>query len=60
MEQTIEYEKELLTFYSCHLGWWDDEEEPFKQQVDTLLAHVHKDNPFFLLGDFNNDAHRRT
>jgi maltose 6'-phosphate phosphatase len=56
---TIEYEKELLTFYSCHLGWWDDEEEPFKQQVDTLLAHVHKDNPFFLLGDFNNDAHRQ-
>jgi maltose 6'-phosphate phosphatase len=47
---------ELVSFYSCHLGWWGDEEEPFKKQVDTLSEFVQEDETFFLMGDFNNDA----
>lgn len=52
----INYNNKLISFYSCHMGWWQDEEEPFKYQVDTLIQHVSKDELFFLLGDFNNSA----
>lgn len=45
-----------LSFYSCHMGWWMDEEEPFKQQADRLLQQVKSDSPVFLMGDFNNSA----
>ncbi|WP_299741664.1 endonuclease/exonuclease/phosphatase family protein [Rossellomorea sp. y25] len=53
---TISYEGKPLTFYSCHLGWWTDEEEPFKFQVDSLIEQVTTEFPFFLMGDFNNNA----
>lgn len=45
-----------LSFYSCHMGWWMDEEEPFKQQADRLFQQVKADAPVFLMGDFNNSA----
>lgn len=45
-----------LSFYSCHMGWWTDEEEPFKLQADSLLQQAKKDAPLFLMGDFNNSA----
>lgn len=57
---TIIYDKELISFYSCHLGWWEDEEEPFKNQFDRLYNFVSKDEKFFLMGDFNNAAHLRS
>ncbi len=53
---TINYNNKPLSFYSCHMGWWHDEQEPFKNQVDTLLQLVNRDQSFFLMGDFNNDA----
>ncbi|MED4227278.1 endonuclease/exonuclease/phosphatase family protein [Neobacillus cucumis] len=53
---TILYEEKPYTFYSCHMGWWHDEEEPFKVQVDKLLKEMNWDEQFFLMGDFNNDA----
>ncbi|PFA66687.1 endonuclease [Bacillus sp. AFS015802] len=53
---TISYEGKPLTFYSCHLGWWTDEEEPFTFQVDSLMEQVTPESPFFLMGDFNNNA----
>ncbi|WGG46227.1 endonuclease/exonuclease/phosphatase family protein [Rossellomorea sp. DA94] len=53
---TISYHGKPLTFYSCHLGWWTDEEEPFKYQVDSLMEQVTPESPFFLMGDFNNNA----
>ncbi|MGD6816441.1 endonuclease/exonuclease/phosphatase family protein [Metabacillus sp. 113a] len=56
---TAEAEGELISFYSCHLGWWDDAEEPFKEQAMSLLRQVHKEHRFFLMGDFNNNAHIR-
>ncbi|MBD8069916.1 endonuclease/exonuclease/phosphatase family protein [Bacillus sp. PS06] len=56
---TIRFQHELLTFYSCHTGWWEDEEEPFKEQFDRLYQVAAKDGTFFLMGDFNNAAHIR-
>ncbi|RAS76109.1 endonuclease/exonuclease/phosphatase family protein [Priestia endophytica] len=53
---TITYNNNPISFYSCHMGWWHDEEEPFKNQADNLLQHVNKDETFFLMGDFNNNA----
>jgi maltose 6'-phosphate phosphatase len=53
---TISYHGNPLTFYSCHLGWWTDDEEPFKYQVDSLMEQVTPESPFFLMGDFNNNA----
>ncbi|MGR3762795.1 endonuclease/exonuclease/phosphatase family protein [Rossellomorea sp. NS-SX7] len=56
---TISYNGRPLTFYSCHLGWWQDEEEPFKFQVDSLMEQITAESPAFLMGDFNNNAHVR-
>ncbi|MBW3112729.1 endonuclease/exonuclease/phosphatase family protein [Bacillus sp. MCCB 382] len=53
---TISYKGKTFTFYSCHLGWWTDDEEPFQFQVDSLMEQVTPQSPFFLMGDFNNNA----
>jgi maltose 6'-phosphate phosphatase len=53
---TIEYNEKQFTFYSCHMGWWHDDEEPFKDQVKVLLQKINKESTVFLMGDFNNDA----
>lgn len=45
--------------YSCHLGWWDDDEEPVRYQLDELIRRVEDDDRAILLGDFNNDAFTR-
>lgn len=52
----IHYHGRPISFYSCHLGWWGDDKEPYTKQVDELLAHAPNDHLFFLMGDFNNDA----
>jgi maltose 6'-phosphate phosphatase len=56
---TIEVKGKPFTFYSCHLGWWHDEEEPFTEQFDQLLSYANKHDHFFLMGDFNNNAYVR-
>ncbi|MCY6369300.1 endonuclease/exonuclease/phosphatase family protein [Clostridium ganghwense] len=53
---SINIDGQLMDFYSCHLGWWIDEEEPFKNQVDCLFKNIAFDKPTFLMGDFNNNA----
>ncbi|MBU7592928.1 endonuclease/exonuclease/phosphatase family protein [Metabacillus halosaccharovorans] len=53
----IRMEDDTFSFYSCHLGWWGDEEEPFKQQIDALCDKANGNKKYFLMGDFNNDAH---
>ncbi|UPO89921.1 endonuclease/exonuclease/phosphatase family protein [Niallia sp. Man26] len=52
----ISYDNQPISFYSCHLGWWHDEEEPFINQVDSLLNCIPKEDRFYLMGDFNNNA----
>lgn len=53
---TTEYSEKLIDVYSCHLGWWDDEAEPFKAQWEILYNNLRKDRLSLLLGDFNNNA----
>lgn len=52
----IEYNGKPVSFYSCHLGWWEDEEEPFQQQLDSLLQQTRQETLTFWMGDFNNNA----
>lgn len=42
-------------FYSAHMGWWADKEEPFMVQMDQIENHLvpSKEN-IFLMGDFNS------
>ncbi len=45
-------------FYSVHLGWWDDTEEPFAAQWRRLNAHMRKRERAFLMGDFNSPSEK--
>ena len=56
---TVEYNGKLIDFYSCHLWWWHDEEEPFKEQFKRLNESINSNRQTFLLGDFNNNANVR-
>lgn len=51
----ISYNDRELDFYSCHIGWWNDEEEPFKNQIDNIMKRVNETTAF-IMGDFNNNA----
>lgn len=49
-------------FYTMHMGWWQDEEEPFKDQWRVLnrhLAPVSRMHRIWLMGDFNAPAEIR-
>lgn len=54
---TIEIKKELIDFYSCHMGWWKDESEPFKLHLDNLVKKINTERQSFIMGDFNNNAY---
>ena len=56
VKATILYHEEEIDVYSCHLGWWNDEEEPCKAQLDKLNAQLSKKNRSFMMGDFNNNG----
>ncbi len=49
---------EDLWFYTVHMGWWDDEEEPFLTQWETLNARLAEkgrmEKTVWLMGDFNS------
>lgn len=57
VKATIDYKGTWIDFYSCHLGWWHDLDEPAKKQIDALQAHLNPTRQSFIMGDFNNDAH---
>ena len=43
-------------FYTVHMGWWEDEEEPFSDQWEKLNAHLSEKaakEKIWLMGDFN-------
>lgn len=50
------YNDKDINLYSCHLGWYLDNEEPFKYQFDTLAKDIDKNGYSFIMGDFNNSA----
>ena len=44
-------------FYTTHMGWWKDEEEPFEAQLELLneqLSRKMKAGSVWLMGDFNS------
>ncbi|WP_297630444.1 endonuclease/exonuclease/phosphatase family protein [uncultured Clostridium sp.] len=43
--------------YSCHLGWFNDDEEPFEVQCENLANKIkERKKKAILMGDFNNNA----
>lgn len=50
----ININNEEISFFSCHLGWWNDEHESFKGQANNLIKKINKKS--FVMGDFNNNA----
>lgn len=56
VKSKISYKDKIINFYSCHLGWWNDLEEPFDYQVDNLLKKSEPNEYSFFMGDFNNNA----
>lgn len=49
-----------MWFYSVHMGWWEDEEEPFSSHWDrageVMKAQGSMDVPIWVMGDFNSPA----
>ena len=45
-------------FWSLHTGWWEDAEEPFREQWRRLLSLLPRDSDVWLMGDFNQPAER--
>lgn len=47
-----------ISLYTCHLGWWDDEDESYTSKVNRLMKKAETDrHPLILLGDFNVADH---
>lgn len=46
-------------FYTAHMGWWEDEEEPFLnqwQELEKRLKGPREQGTVWLMGDFNSPA----
>lgn len=45
-------------FFSLHMGWWQDGEEPFARQWECLTSRLATlpPEPVWLMGDFNSPA----
>lgn len=47
-------------FYSVHMGWWNDGEEPFRNQWDKIVDQLGKKKGIvFVMGDFNSPSEQR-
>ena len=49
-------------FYTVHMGWWNDEEDPFPNQWERFEKHLQLKSfsyNIWLLGDFNSPAEVR-
>ncbi len=47
-------------FCSAHLGWFEDTDEPYSHQLNSINAHLDpkSDDEIYLMGDFNAPSHR--
>ena len=47
-------------FFTVHMGWWNDEEEPFAEQWSCMQKALnnpkYQDGTIWLMGDFNSQA----
>ncbi len=46
-------------FFSVHYGWWDDAEEPFREQWIRTAKYMTRYDSVWLMGDFNAPAEVR-
>lgn len=46
-------------YYTVHMGWWDDEDEPFKNQWDKAEDALKEEKKVWVMGDFNSPAQVR-
>ena len=46
-------------FYTTHMGWWQDPEEPFSLQWQNTLSHLDGVEDVVIAGDFNSPAEVR-
>lgn len=46
-------------YYSVHLGWWDDKDDPFQMQWQRLDENVKNEGTVWIMGDFNSPAEVR-
>ncbi len=46
-------------FFSVHYGWWEDEEESFREQWHKTASYLSGGGRIWLMGDFNNPAEVR-
>lgn len=56
LKLTIDFNNQDIDIFSCHLGFWHDQEEPAKEQFVRLIEATQQDRLTFLMGDFNTDA----
>ncbi|MCC8026831.1 MAG: endonuclease/exonuclease/phosphatase family protein [Clostridium sp.] len=56
---TAETEQGIQEFYTVHMGWWDDGQEPFFKQWNRISRELKAPSPapVWLMGDFNSPAH---
>lgn len=59
IKASLIYNDEEITVCTCHLGWWEDEQEPLKNQIDKVSKFIQDDKKCILLGDFNSEAEKR-
>ena len=45
-------------FFSVHMGWWNDKEDPFQKQWDVIEEHMknYLSEEVYLMGDFNSPS----
>lgn len=56
----IRAEGQRAWFACTHMGWWQDEDEPFARQMDRLQESLSgKTGDIYLMGDFNSPANER-
>lgn len=55
---TVDFDGTRCRFFSLHMGWWKDEDEPFAGQWERLSGYLRSlpGDVCFLMGDFNSPA----
>lgn len=56
---TTETDQGPQHFFTVHMGWWNDPEEPFAKQWNSITQELTslKTEPVWLMGDFNSPSH---
>lgn len=51
----VKVEEREINVFSCHMGWYGDEADPFEAQMERLNEFMQEsEGPVLAMGDFNN------